>query len=907
MLSLVFQLIAGLILLLFCVHYIYYILAFLIADDMQSEDAKYIKKRWKGGTIEPHPTERAIIVHYKLEAAVFGEPGDPMLEEKKDCQRVIRLKNLSAKTDPATLAREVVEKCDLIHNSQLSDVEQIIYYLKNRRDNISSDMDNQRAQSRIASEKATAVSSAELEKASIRVIDTYVELLYDELPDKIRGSALILQLARNPDNLEELEKNEAVLCALSRVLREDWRKSLDLSTNIVYIFFCFSTYTHFHPVIVNHKIGSLCMDVIDYELKRYEQMKSDLELKRGPDEKPEKQVVAQQAAESPDMIDIMNEERPKDMEPPRRRIPELKQRPKSGNWSSFHGSLSSVNPLVKSRGMNNSYHEFLSNEVECGVKAEKDAKTQKEDYERLNKQLRIFAKKQEQLLRVAFYLLLNIAENVKLEEKMRKKLIIRMLVRVLERQNIDLLILVVTFLKKLSIVKDNKDEMYELNVVEKLPRLLQSTHPDLIQVTLKLIFNLSFDGPLRSKMIRVGFLPKLVSFLSDDKHHDIVLKILYHMSMDDKVKSMFTYTDCVPLITDMLLLNLNQKSEMDLIALAINLALNKRNAQIMIENNRLHNLMVRAFKYQDCLLMKMIRNISHHENLRIHFVDFVGDLAKILTECEEEAFVVECLGILGNLALPDLDYSQILHNFNLIQWIRQVLVPGKMQDDIVLDTIVFLGTCACDESCAMLLCKADVILSLIELLKAKQEDDEIVLQIVFVFQQILRNESTRNYMIRETESPAYLIDLMHDKNTEIRKVCDHCLDIIAFSDSDWASRIKLEKFRNHNAQWLTMVETQQDHEDSQDFGNVDDVDLQSFIPSEYLDQCRLYQSGESNDDSESNYRATSALSNYSRPLSSHDDDFDLAKATKGDDAKFPQDTSMKELDLDGEEEPLLLA
>lgn len=397
------------------------------------------------------------------------------------------------------------------------------------------DMDNQRAQSRIATEKGSMVSSAELEKASIRVIDTYVELLYDELPDKIRGSALILQLARNPDNLEELEKNEAVLCALSRVLREDWRKSLDLSTNIVYIFFCFSTYTHFHPVIVNHKIGSLCMDVIDYELKRYEQMKNDLEMRRNPDGKPEKQVVTQQSTESADMIDIMNEEKPKDMEPPRRRIPELKQRPKSGNWSSFHGSLSSVNPLVKSRAMNNSYHEFLSNEVECGVKAEKDAKTQKEEYEKLNKQLRIFAKKQEQLLRVAFYLLLNIAENVKLEEKMRKKMIIRMLVKVLERQNIDLLILVVTFLKKLSIVKDNKDEMYEMNVVEKLPRLLQSTHPDLIQVTLKLIFNLSFDGPLRGKMIRVGFLPKLVTFLSDDKHHDIVLKILYHMSMDDKV------------------------------------------------------------------------------------------------------------------------------------------------------------------------------------------------------------------------------------------------------------------------------------------------------------------------------------------------------------------------------------
>lgn len=33
-----------------------------------------------------------------------------------------------------------------------------------------------------------------------------------------------------------------------------------------------------------------------------------------------------------------------------------------------------------------------------------------------------------------------------------------------------------------------------------------------------------------------------------------------------------------------------------------------------------------------------------------------------------------------------------------------------------------------------------------------------------------------------SEAPAYLIDLMHDKNNEIRKVCDNTLDIIAVSN-----------------------------------------------------------------------------------------------------------------------------
>lgn len=31
------------------------------------------------------------------------------------------------------------------------------------------------------------------------------------------------------------------------------------------------------------------------------------------------------------------------------------------------------------------------------------------------------------------------------------------------------------------------------------------------------------------------------------------------------------------------------------------------------------------------------------------------------------------------------------------------------------------------------------------------------------------------------EAPAYLIDLMHDKNEEVRKVCDGTLDIISVS------------------------------------------------------------------------------------------------------------------------------
>lgn len=65
-------------------------------------------------------------------------------------------------------------------------------------------------------------------------------------------------------------------------------------------------------------------------------------------------------------------------------------------------------------------------------------------------------------LLVAIYLLLNLAEDTRIELKMRNKNIVHMLVKALDRDNFELLILVVTFLKKLSIFMENKNDMVRL-------------------------------------------------------------------------------------------------------------------------------------------------------------------------------------------------------------------------------------------------------------------------------------------------------------------------------------------------------------------------------------------------------------------------------------------------------------
>ena len=67
-------------------------------DQPGNKDAKYLKRKVKAGSLDVHPTEKALVVNYELEATILGELGDPMLGERKECQKVIRLKSLVCST-----------------------------------------------------------------------------------------------------------------------------------------------------------------------------------------------------------------------------------------------------------------------------------------------------------------------------------------------------------------------------------------------------------------------------------------------------------------------------------------------------------------------------------------------------------------------------------------------------------------------------------------------------------------------------------------------------------------------------------------------------------------------------------------------------------------------------------------
>lgn len=66
----------------------------------------------------------------------------------------------------------------------------------------------------------------------------------------------------------------------------------------------------------------------------------------------------------------------------------------------------------------------------------------------------------------------------------------------------------------------------------------------------------------------------------------------------------------------------NEQVDLELIALGINLALNNKCAVQMAEFNKkkgVRLLIKRAFKFKDSLVMKMIRNMSQHDEIKDQF------------------------------------------------------------------------------------------------------------------------------------------------------------------------------------------------------------------------------------------------------------------------------------------------
>jgi len=705
-----------------------------------------VKKKIKPGLIENSYEEMAIIVNYDVEEILTLESGETKSQKKEKAKKKIKVKVLNEDSDIAALAQEIVDKCKLIHSSKVDHVESLLDDLRQqcleaaaiqnaakakeeramRRSGFGTEDKNmlRKGSDRMLISKPVA-QAVKVDPAYIEELDDYMEKLYeDKVEDKIVATAKISQLFRNADYLEDLLSHDALLGALARVLREDGKRSIDLTTNIITVFFSLSNFSQFHPLIMEQQIGALTMDIIDLEVKRAEHRAQEEGISPG--------MVAQRAMEA---------------------------------------RMGKVTLSDRERKM-------------LGL-----------------------VQKQDRLLYAAFYLLLNLAEDVTVERKMKKKNVTVYLVKMLDRANVELLILAVTFLKKLSIYKENTDKMATCGAVEQLVRFVPVQNDLLLMAVIRLLHNLSFEASCRDAMVQAGLIPKAVELMRDGRFQPVIMGLLYHVSMEDKYKSMFTYTDAIPMILEMLLAVDDLRSTPELIALAVNLTQNHRNAVVITDGGNLDLLLRRGFQTCDELLWKVVRNISQQEmDIKRKFRNYIEQMVELLKapNINSDLFV-EVLGTLANLYIPEFNFEHLVQKHDLLNFISEFAQPGIVEDDILLEIVIFAGT-LCNDRTAQEVVDSGLVTKLYHLMSEKKEDDEFVLQIAYTFHKLLMFEPTKAELLNGTSVVFYLVDLLQDTNKEVRKTASKALDVIQDTSEEWAVKLRAIKFETYNQEWLEVVE-----------------------------------------------------------------------------------------------------
>ena len=57
--------------------------------------------------------------------------------------------------------------------------------------------------------------------------------------------------------------------------------------------------------------------------------------------------------------------------------------------------------------------------------------------------------------------------------------------------------------------------------------------------------------------------------------------------------------------------------------------------------------------------------------------EYIGELAKAVMNGPDEEFILEALGILGNLTVADVNFQALLTDYDMLNYIKTKLQPGE--------------------------------------------------------------------------------------------------------------------------------------------------------------------------------------------------------------------------------------
>lgn len=199
---------------------------------------------------------------------------------------------------------------------------------------------------------------------------------------------------------------------------------------------------------------------------------------------------------------------------------------------------------------------------------------------------------------------------------------------------------------------------------------------------------------------------------------------------------------------------------------------------------------------------------------------WITEFVRMALCCQDNPdLLVEVLGTLANMTLPDIPWAELCEA-GLVDLLHRLLVVGFSEDDIVLECVMIVCNLALCKDASGHLADSRLPAMLQDLLVEKQEDEEIVLQLLYTFECFMLHDEVRDSILQSAEAMQLAPSIMrfarsrnpavvNQASTTLQVVAEYAVDLISMNPEgaapNWAEQIKAFRFEQHNAQWCQYI------------------------------------------------------------------------------------------------------
>ena len=432
-----------------------------------------------------------------------------------------------------------------------------------------------------------------------------------------------------------------------------------------------------------------------------------------------------------------------------------------------------------------------------------------------------YLKQQNHLIRLTVSLLFNISDEISSMRKMVSKGVIEPLTKVLKRKDLEILILALRFLRRISMVNVfwgdvTYDEIVPAIVTdifrwqsaasEKKTKIVT-----VLKEALELLYTFSFhpevipnfkDSGVFDNFAKLSDLPELRSSLTRLIYQCTLSTDKFDYFRNNTLLDLLIYsaTNEGPdhVISLVVLMRLSQDKECSQL-IAQSPVFTKENVRTMFIDaaNRVGN--------DSAILLHLIRNIADNQpKLVTGFDDAIVDAS--LYNKENLEALSDIFAVSSRAKMDSTRAKYFASKPEFVSLVVNILSNPKSLPQLQLECIMFVSSIVLFSAPAQVFESQNIVKHVVNVFMQRSDDLDIQTQCLFCFYRFVCHTETRKALISHNEIVNAIIQHSGSKNQVLASMANSVLEALVTFDRGWAERIRKPRFVAFNKDWIQAIE-----------------------------------------------------------------------------------------------------